>query len=715
MAAKFWVGGTGNLDGVDTTHISDTSGGAGGATYPVAGDTLTFDAASGGGTVTFTAALSIATLTTGAHTGTIDTNGQTVTVSGTWNLSGTGTRTLTLGASAISVGTWTATVTTNLTFNANTSTITQTGATQFDGGGLTYATAILSGAANVRLNGANTFGTLTRTGTAVKTDLFVLLANQTVSGTFTVNGNSSVNRVFVSSNTKGTARTITAATVTITNADFQDITGAGAGSWNLSAISGLSGDCGGNSGITFTSPVTNYWIGGTGNWDAVAEWASSSGGASSSGRVPLPQDSAVFDANSFSAGSQTVTQNMTRIGSVDWTGVTNTPTFSTSTACSVFGSLTLISAMVVSAQTAMYTFEGRGSNTFYSAGNSWSKPFTIDCATGSVTLGDAFSSAIGGNFFHLSGTFTTGNFSVSCYTFQSTGTNTRTLNLGSSVISLSLTTGNAWNMATSGLTLNSGTSTIKLAGAMIGTLTFTGGGFTYYNLEINTTGAFNHNIANSNTFNNIHINASVAARTVLFTAGTTTTVSGFTRDAGTNVITIGSITAANHNLVKSGGTYPTITLDYLSISRSQATPGTLTWYAGDNSTDGGNNSGWIFDPGPQYVSTTTASSIWTGVAATASSIFYAASTAARADWAANSQSANSIFYATASVASALWAGFSHAASSVFHAAATAASALWTGVTQSAAPPDSRHIAITVSVQANPDIVVSRSTYSITVS
>jgi len=33
-------------------------------------------------------------------------------------------------------------------------------------------------------------------------------------------------------------------------------------------------------------------------------------------RVPLPQDTCYFDANSFDSGSQTVTQNMARIGGV---------------------------------------------------------------------------------------------------------------------------------------------------------------------------------------------------------------------------------------------------------------------------------------------------------------------------------------------------------------------------------------------------------------
>ncbi len=43
MADRYWVGGSGNLDGSTTTHISATSGGAGGASYPTSADNLIFD------------------------------------------------------------------------------------------------------------------------------------------------------------------------------------------------------------------------------------------------------------------------------------------------------------------------------------------------------------------------------------------------------------------------------------------------------------------------------------------------------------------------------------------------------------------------------------------------------------------------------------------------------------------------------------------------
>lgn len=52
MANRYWVGGSGTWDAVTTTNWSATSGGAGGASAPVAADAVIFDSASGTGTCT---------------------------------------------------------------------------------------------------------------------------------------------------------------------------------------------------------------------------------------------------------------------------------------------------------------------------------------------------------------------------------------------------------------------------------------------------------------------------------------------------------------------------------------------------------------------------------------------------------------------------------------------------------------------------------------
>lgn len=239
--------------------------------------------------------------------GTLDTNGQTITA-GAVASSNSNTRTLTLGASTINVisgGTaWNFASVTNLTLNANTSTINVTGTNgTFSSNGKTYYTLNFTGSGTQILSNSNavTCTNFNRTGTAAKTDGLTIGVGLIVTGTLTFAGNSATNRLLIRSSNFGTARTITnsGATMTWSNVDIQDIT-LGT-SFDASAITGLSGDCGGNTNITFTTAATQYGVGMSGgaSWSNSGVWASSSGGTGGTGRVPLPQDDVVLDANSF--------------------------------------------------------------------------------------------------------------------------------------------------------------------------------------------------------------------------------------------------------------------------------------------------------------------------------------------------------------------------------------------------------------------------------
>jgi hypothetical protein len=101
-------------------------------------------------------------------------------------------------------------------------------------------------------------------------------------------------------------------------------------------------------------------------------------------------------------------------------------------------------------------------------------------------------------------------------------------------------------------------------------------------------------VTGSNTFGTL--SNTVQPTTFSFTAGTTQTIANWSV-SGTagNLVTIQSATAASHTLFKSTGT---VSADYLTISRSTATSSGATWYAGANSTNGGNNSGWVFTAPP---------------------------------------------------------------------------------------------------------------------
>ena len=490
------------------------------------------------------------------------------------------------------------TYTAGTTFDTNTKAMTFNGANvQFAGAGKTYYELNLTGSgSNTVISGANTFTNLNRTGTATTTDALIIPASMTVTGVFTLAGNNSTNRLLVQSITLGTAGTITnsGATMTWSNVDFRDV--ALGTAYDASAISGLSGDCGGNSGITFTTAQTNYWVGGTGGWSTVAEWANSSGGSASSGRVPLPQDDAVFDANSFSAGSQTVTLNMPREGkNINWTGATNSPTWGLNVNSTIYGSLTLISTMTLNGTTT-FTMEGRSAFTWTSAGKTIANAINVQMVGGSLTIQDALITTKAGTL--TNGTWNFNNFNSQFTTFTVSGAATRTITLGSGTMELNGTAAVSFNATTStNLTVTPTTGTIKFVNTNNNGDTFFGGGKTWGTVWFSRGASTSNNlISGSNTFASIK-DTGTAAHNLLFQSNTTQTVTTWSVSGTSgNVITINTNSSTQvHNLVKVGG--GVISSDYLNIQHSVATPSS-TWYAGTNSTNNQSvataGSGWNF-------------------------------------------------------------------------------------------------------------------------
>lgn len=519
--------------------------------------------------------------------GSLDINGQTCSW-GVFDSANSNTRSLTLGAAAITIlnggNAWVTSTTTNLTFSGASSTITLSGSSAtFNGGGLTYGTVVFSGSGTAVIGSAsNTFGTLTVTGPASKTVILQISANQTVTGNLNLNGNSSINRVLIQSSTVGTTRTLTTAgaTVAATNADFMDIT--------LSVSKDFSGqtdigDAGGNSGITFPASATQTYTGGTGNWSDVTKWTS---------RVPLPQDDVLMSG----VTGGTITADMPRMGrSINWTGASGTPLFSKgSTAISVFGSMTLISAMTISG-TSTITFGGRSSYTLTSAGIAYTGIVNISAPSGTYTLADAFSN--NDQFQVQFGSFVTNNFNLTCLTFQGAFTSTRSLTLGTSTITITnASSSTPWSYGTTtGLTFSGASATILISTTATGTRTFAGGGLTYGTLTYIVAGSTGQlNITGSNTFNTINFSDASNARTLAFTAGTTTTVGTFNVNgtSGKNM-TIQSITAATHTLTSSSQQ----SVDFVTPTNSTVNASPV-WYAGANSTDGTGNTNWIFTAPP---------------------------------------------------------------------------------------------------------------------
>jgi hypothetical protein len=197
------------------------------------------------------------------------------------------------------------------------------------------------------------------------------------------------------------------------------------------------------------------------------------------------------------------------------------------------------------------------------------------------------SAGTNGNLILTNGTIDLAGYTLTTPVQTSAGTKNITFNGGTLLIA----SGNFANSNPTGFTTTAGTGTGVISMTSASTKTMTGS--STYNCTLNQGGAGNLNITGSNTFNNI--TNTVQPASIIFTAGTTNTFNNFSL-SGTagNLITIGSATAASHTLSKASGT---VSADFLSISRSTATGGAI-WDAGANSTDGGNNSGWIFTAPP---------------------------------------------------------------------------------------------------------------------
>ena len=560
---------------------------------------ITLNAA--GITVTLGDALNLSTRALQLLQGTFDTANYSLTCS-TILSSGANSRAITLGSSTVTLSNAIDfTTSTNLTVNAGTSQINLTSASgSVLGDGKTfYNVSFTSTATGLRtITGANTFNSLTLTApsSAGLTQLSIS-ANQTVSGTFTCAGATGVRRCWVRSNTIGTSRTITAATLSANDCDFRDITVAGGAA---GASPTRAGDCGGNSGITFPGAKTVYWNPTTATGFASATaWVTTSGGTDrSADNFPLAQDTAVFD-NSSTANMGSNNDAVWNVGQMDLSNRTSAFTFTFgSNGFNIYTGWSTGSGVTYSGNVTT-TFSGRTTMTFSTAGKTWPGDIVIDAPSSSLELGDAFSGSQGITLTR--GTFNAKNYAVTCLTFTSNNTNTRTLTMGSGLWTIS-GTGSLWVIAASGLTFNKDTADILLSNTTASSRLFVGGALTYNKLTIGgATGTSTTEISSINTFSELASTKAVA-HTISFVANQTITSWTITGTSG-NVVTVNSNAAGIRRTITLGNV--TSGIDYLSVKDIGI--GTANrFYAGANSTDGGNNLNVLFTAAPLVISGTLA-------------------------------------------------------------------------------------------------------------
>jgi hypothetical protein len=524
--------------------------------------------------------------------GTFNSGNFAITASSIGRTSTSTTTVINLGSSNISIGAngVNFSATTGLTFNVGTSTIT-TSANTFTGGNLTYYNVIFtSTSTSIVITGANNFNGLTLPTTSSGIQQVSLGATQTAT-TFSANGSAVNARLFVYSGTAGTRTSIVASTTSISNVDFLDIQGSGGGTWSGTSI----GNCGNNTGITFTTAKTVYWnLAGSQVWNAIG-WCTASGGTPATGNFPLAQDTAIIDQNS-SISTLTVNYGW-NVGTLDMSLRTSAMTFANGiTSLYIYGNLLLGTGVTLTGTGTIYINGRTTTQTITSNGRTFSQYLQISNYLGTTQLADNLLSSNTINI--VAGTFNTNNYNITATTFSSSNSNTRVFNLGSSTITLT-STGTIWNTGTTtGLTFNAGTSNIVISDSSASQKIIGSGVLTFYTITIG--GGASTSIVSLPTVSGSTINTIASTRTgsytIQFIANYTINNWQITGTAG-NIVTINtSVLGSQKTITYTGGL---VSMDYMSFtdisfSYTLGASNPYIVYAGANSTNGGNNNGILF-------------------------------------------------------------------------------------------------------------------------
>lgn len=311
----------------------------------------------------------------------------------------------------------------------------------------------------------------------------------------TMSGYSATSRILIQSSVLGTPRTITVAGGTFANCDFKDIQFANGGSnLDLSAITGLSGDCGGNAmsgggALTLTTASTQTWDGATGNTSNAAHWTS---------HVPLPQDLPVL------AGTNTVTVDMPRIGKdISFTAATPLTLGNSVTS---YGSVDFTNSGILSGS-QIWTFESQSrSGTCYvtSAGKVFPSSIIQQTFGATLQLADAMTWS-GASYTLNNGVFVDAGFSYAGSALSSAGSAVRSITKTGNWVLNRSTAGNVINIVATGLTWSDTAGSITISDTGASAKTFAGGGLTYNNLIIAGGGSGAVSITGANTFKDFSV------------------------------------------------------------------------------------------------------------------------------------------------------------------------------------------------------------------
>lgn len=382
------------------------------------------------------------------------------------------------------------------------------------------------------------------------------------------------------------------------------------------------------------NPESMYWIGGSGNWNDVNHWSYTSGGAPA-GCKPMPDTKVYFDANSFNGPGQFVNIDTTAFcAGMDWTGVTNMPTFimPRQRTIYIFGSLTLSRSMNVDAPGFLRLSALSGSHTLTTHGRILGRIVIDGGPTGAGEWSLQDSLKTNSSISISSGVFNTLDQVVEADHVEIIGFYVpTTLNLGASVINISGRFG--WHFLVGNLLrLNAGTSTINFLNdttslthtEFISTSTLTfydvnfkgvghggiGGRLNFHNVNFNGAGGIG--APGIREYNDVvfkkggDIRTSTKIRNLDFTAGhnytfqsqSTHNISGRWKLNGTctdSIFLSTSIPGSSATIRKAADSVHGYYLDVRNLNASGGAA-----FMAYNSADRGGNTGWNFAPAPMF-------------------------------------------------------------------------------------------------------------------
>jgi hypothetical protein len=291
--------------------------------------------------------------------------------------------------------------------------------------------------------------------------------------------------------------------------------------------------------------ANRYWVGGSGTWDqtTTTNWSTTSGGTGGA-TAPTPSDNVFFNQ----AGTYTVTLSSTNGACLNMTVSAGTVTFNTNSVyINVNGNLTLTSNTVVtSASTFGLQLSGTNSNLSFTqnAANLSGCDVTFNGVGGAWYLGSELTLGNTRNIILTNGSLFLNGYNATAGVFSSNNANTRSINFGSTNITLNHPT--------------PGTAVLNMA---------TGTGLT-----CTGTGGFITDALITRTINSCTTGAVANAPNLTLTSGssvvTLTQPGKFNKlDFGTTAFNPGTISVDMYSLVLSpNGTYTSFTPQMTSAS-----------------------------------------------------------------------------------------------------------------------------------------------------